>query len=98
MVNLKKMVQWQTTSGDRLTVGEITVTPQSRALTIGMPYGSWVWNRPVALQVDGGNAPGAGPARIPIVDVTRLAQLGLLGLSMIFSIITLFLLIQQRRA
>lgn len=98
MSRFREMVQWQTISGKPVTAGDLTVTPQSQVLVVRSPYGGWVWNRPVAVQVEGGNAPDAGLARIPIVDVTRLAQLGFLGLSLIFSIMTLFLLIQQRRA
>jgi len=55
-------------------------------LIIRGPYGGWGWNRPVAVQVEQANQPGTSATRIPIVDVTRLAQLGLLGLSLIFSI------------
>ena len=98
MSRFREMVQWQTISGKPVTAGDLTVTPQSWALIVHGPYGGWVWNRPVAVQVEHANQPGAGATRIPIVDVTRLAQFGLLGLSLIFSIITLFLLIQQRRA
>jgi hypothetical protein len=98
MSRFREMFQWQTISGKPVTAGDLTVTPQSRVLVVRSPYGGWVWNRPVAVQVAQANRPGTGPARIPIVDVTRLAQLGLWGLSLIFSIITLFLLIQQRRA
>ena len=97
MSRFREMFQWQTISGKPVTAGDLTVTPQSRVLVVRSPYGGWVWNRPVAVQVEGGNAPDAGPVRIPIVDVTRLAQLGLLGLGLIFLMMTLFLLIQQRR-
>ena len=97
MSRFREMVHWQTISGKPVTAGDLTVTPQSWTLIIRSPYGCWVWNRPVAVQVEQANRPSASPARIPIVDVTRLAQLGFLGLSLIFSIITLFLLIQQRR-
>lgn len=93
MARLKEMLQWQTISGDKVTVGDVTVTPQSRALTIRWPYGGFVWNRPVAVLVKRGEQ----TERIPIVDVTRMAQLGLLGLSLVFSMIICVLSIRRRR-
>ena len=79
---LKETVRRQTKLGDKITIGDITVTPQSQAFIIRWPYGGWVWNRPVAVLVE----QGGQTKRIPIVDVTRLAQLGLLGLSLVFMI------------
>lgn len=64
--------------------GAISVTPQSQALIIRWPFGRWVWNRPVAVLVE----KNGGTQRIPIVDVTRRAQWGLLGLSFILLIVT----------
>jgi len=93
MVRLREMLQRQTISGDKVTVGDVTVTPQSRALTIRWPYGGFVWNRPLAVLVKRGKQ----TERIPIVDVTRMAQLGLLGLSLVFSIIIFVLSIRRRR-
>lgn len=80
MTKFKEMFQWQTISGDEATIGDHTVVPQSQALTVRWPYGGFVWNRPVAVLVEGGE----GTERIPIVDVTRMAQLGLLGLGLVF--------------
>jgi len=93
MVRFKEMLQWRTISGDKVTVGDVTVTPQSRALTIRWPHGGLVWNRPVDILVERGEQ----TERIPIVDVTRMAQLGLLGLSLMFSMVILVLSIRRRR-
>jgi hypothetical protein len=93
VARLKEMFQWQTASGDKVTVGDVTVTPQSRALTVRWPRGGLVWNRPVAVLVERGEE----TERIPIVDVTRMAQLGLLGLSLVFSMIIMGLSIRRRR-
>ena len=93
MVRFKEMLRWRTISGDKVTVGDVTVTPQSRALTIRWPRGGLVWNRPVGVLVERGEQ----TERIPIVDVTRLAQLGLLGLSLVFSVVILMLSIRRRR-
>lgn len=82
MVALKEMVQWKTVTGNPVQIGEVTVTPQSQALTIRWPNGGFVWNRPVAVMV----VRGEETEHIPVVDVTRMAQLGLLGLSVAFSV------------
>jgi hypothetical protein len=84
MARLKDVIQWQTISSRPVTVGDVTVTPQSRALAVRWPFGGFVWNRPVAILVERG-----GPLsveRIHVVDVTRMVQLGLLGFSLVFSI------------
>jgi hypothetical protein len=63
-------------SAGPVTVGEVTVTPQARALLVRLPWAGFVWNRPTAALVE-----QAGQVRrIPVVDVTRILQLGLLGL------------------
>ena len=93
MAQLKEILRWQTISGDKVTIGDVTVTPRSQALTIRWPHGGLVWNRPVAILVERGEQ----TERIPIVDVTRIVQLGLFGLSLVFSIVILVLSVRQRR-
>lgn len=93
MAQFKEMFQWQTVSGDKLTVGDVTLTPQSQALTVRWPNGGLVWNRPVAVLVERGGQ----TERMPVVDVTRMAQLGLLGLGFVFSMVTFILSVRRRR-
>jgi hypothetical protein len=93
MTRLKEMFQSQMLSGDKVTVGDVTVTPQSRALTIRWPRGGLVWNRPVAVLVERDEQ----TERISIVDVTRMAQLGLFGLSLVFSMVIFVRSIRRRR-
>jgi len=83
MTRVKDIVQWQTISGNPVTVGDVSVTPQSQALTLRLPIGGFVWNRPVAVLVERGESHHV--ERIPVVDVTRIIQLGLLGFSLVFS-------------
>jgi hypothetical protein len=87
------VIQCQTVSGEQVTVGDVTLTPQSQALTVRWPNGGFVWNRPTAVLVERGGQ----TERVPIVDVTRVAQLTLLGLGIVFSIVTLMLSIRKRR-
>ena len=82
----------QTMSGETVTVGEVTATPQSEALTVRWPRGGWVWNRPVAVLVKRGEE----EERLPIVDVTRVAQLGLFGFSLVFALLGLVMWIAER--
>jgi hypothetical protein len=77
--------RWETDSGEPVTVGDLTVTPQSQALTIRWPGGGWSWNRPVALVVERDQR----SERIPIVDVTRAAQLGVLVFGLVVGLLTL---------
>lgn len=93
MTQLQEKSKWQTVSGETVTVDEVAVTPQSQALTVRWPRGGWVWNRPVGVLVER----GGDTERIPIVDVTRVAQLGLYGLALVFAIVGLVLLTKGRR-
>jgi hypothetical protein len=61
-----------------VTVGEVTVTPRARALVVRLPQGGFVWNRPTAVTVERAGA----VRRVPVVDVTRVLQLGLLVLGL----------------
>jgi hypothetical protein len=85
MPDLRKMVHWEITNGDTITVGDTTVTPQSRALVVHWANGGLVWNRPVAVLVKNGEQ----TRRIPIVDATRRAQLAILGIGLLFFVMTL---------
>ena len=88
--------QWQTFSGGQVTVGDVTLTPESRALIVRWPKGGLVWVRPVALVVERGEE----QERALIADVTRELQLGLLGLAIIAALLALAipaLVIRRRR-
>jgi hypothetical protein len=93
MASLGDLMQWQTVTGEPTTLGDVTLTTQSQALILRWPNGGWVWNRPVAVLVQRGEH----SERIPIKDVTRMAQWGLMGLTMVFSMFTLFYSMRQRR-
>jgi hypothetical protein len=85
MDKIKRFVQFRTTSGEPVKKDDVTVTPISQALIITFPYGGFVWNRPLAIEVDDGKT----IKRIPILDVTRIAQLSLIGVGFIFTIMAL---------
>jgi hypothetical protein len=79
MRSVKDRLGVREASAEPVTVDDITVTPRSRALVVRLPKGGFVWNRPTAVLVEqDGQA-----RRIPIVDVTRILQVGLLGLAVL---------------
>jgi hypothetical protein len=53
-----------------------TLTPEAQAVTLRLPgaHGGLVWNRPVAVRVQGPD----GTVTLPVPDVTRRAQLAML--------------------
>jgi hypothetical protein len=72
-------------SAEPVTVDGITVTPRSRALVLRLPRGGLVWNRPTAVLIEqDGQA-----RRVPIVDVTRILQVGLLGVAVLSASVSL---------
>jgi hypothetical protein len=86
-------IQWRTFTGEPVSVGDLIVTPESQALTIRLPTGGVVWNRPSAVLIEQGDR----LARLPIIDITRLAQVALLSLSLCFTIVALIGFSGQRR-
>jgi hypothetical protein len=89
---LNNIFRLETQTGEPQTFGDITITPQTRALIIRWPFGGFVWNRPVGVFVD-----RAGQIeRLPIIDVTRYALWSLAGLSALFSVIITMLVAQRR--
>lgn len=89
-----KLFQWQTVTGEAVSAGDTTISPQSQALVVRWPGGGFVWNRPVAVLIQKGEE----SERIPVVDITRMAQLGLIGVGLFFSVLALVFSIQERRA
>ena len=62
-------------SGAPVTAGGFTVTPQSRALTVCLSFAAFAWQRPIAVEVEREGQ----TTRLPVRNVTRLAQLALTG-------------------
>jgi hypothetical protein len=84
MLRLQRFIQSHIVSGTPLIAGEATVTPQSQLLIVRWPSGGFIWNRPIAILVER----GAQTQRIPIRDLTRIFQIGLLGLSVVCTIVS----------
>jgi hypothetical protein len=91
MRRFNDLVQWQKASGQSVVVHDLTLTPQSQVLIVRSPWGAVVWQRPTALQVERNGR----VEQLPIIDLTRLIQLGLVGLGVV--IITIVSLVQFTR-
>ncbi len=94
MTRLQDLFQVQTVVGQPMTVGDITVTPQSQVLIVRLPIGGFVWNRPTAIVVE-----REGQAkRVSVRDITRILQLGLLSLGLLLSLVKLITFSQRKES
>jgi len=93
MPQLQDFIRVENTSADPIVVGDTRVTPQAQAFSVRFPFGGFVWNRPSAVLVERDDL----TQRVPIVDVTRVAQVALFGLVVTFSVIITLLAARQRR-
>ena len=73
----EKFWQWEIQDGQPVTVGERTVTPQAQVLSVRLPFGGFVWNRPAAVLVE----ENGRVQRLPIPDVTRMIVLATIVVS-----------------
>ena len=90
MEQIKPRFQWETLTGEPIIVGDTTVTPNSHVLSIRLPFGGLVWNRPAAVVVERNGQ----TERIAILDVTRVVLWSITGLSLA---VTLFTWLAHRR-
>lgn len=86
-------IQIHTQTGKPIEVGKVTIQPVSQAvLWINRTWGI-VWNRPYALNVE----EEGHTSKIPIRDVTQIAFVALWGLTVLFSLMTLWKTIKDWR-
>lgn len=83
----------ETLPGGTIQSGPNKITPFSQVVKLMLPgsRGGLIWNRPVSVLVQGTDG---SENVLPVVDVTRIAQLALLGVGLAFGI--LFWLINRR--
>lgn len=72
-------------AGEALTVNGTVITPYVRSLQVRLPgrHGGLVWSVPVAVRV---GRPSGAAAILPVRDVTRQVQIGLLAMSLMTSL------------
>ena len=80
---MMQLIQKERYLGAPVTVGERTVTPQSQAVMVRLPFGGFVWSRPTAVLVTENNQ----TITIPISDPTRLALWMFTGISLFVSLL-----------
>lgn len=83
----------ETQPGETIQAGRNKITPFSQAIKLILPgsRGGLVWNRPVSVLVQGADG---GEQVLPVVDVTRIAQLALFGIGLVGGV--LFWLVKRR--
>jgi hypothetical protein len=73
----KKIWQWELLDSKPVKVGERTITPQARVMSVRLPFGGFVWNRPAAVLVE----ENGRIQRLPIPDSTRMMILAAAAVS-----------------
>jgi hypothetical protein len=72
-------VRWYSVEGTPVQVGATIVTPRSRVLSLGVRNVGFAWQLPTGVRVER----DGHVERLPIVDVTRIAQFVLYGLALV---------------
>lgn len=77
-----KLIQVQTRPGTEIHSGSLRLTPYAQSLVLRLPsgQGGLVWNRPVSVLA---RHPDGREVTLPVRDVTRLWQIGLLALGVL---------------
>lgn len=83
MAHLGDVIRLKTVQGTAVSTPHHTITPESRALVIRIPFGGLVWQWPTAVLVQQGEQ----TKRHAIVDVTRLATWSMLFFSLVFTLL-----------
>ena len=94
----KKWIDYDTHLGDEVLVddqfgNEMVVTPESKSITIQLPMGGFVWNRPTAVILTNGDQ----SERIAVINKTRLLQISFWGLAIFTSALFLIRALCTRR-
>ncbi|HLZ28592.1 MAG TPA: hypothetical protein VKV73_14865 [Chloroflexota bacterium] len=81
-----RVVQTRTLQARPIVAGALRLTPESRVVAVRLPFGGLVWQRPTAVVVE---QPGVATRRLPIIDLTRRAQLGVLLGTVVLTVVCL---------
>jgi hypothetical protein len=87
MKNDSKFISRETIDGESIVDGELTITPVSRVFAVRLPYINFIWNRPHIVRVEKGD----DVEEIPVVNVTRMAQLAVYGFGVFIMAIVLLI-------
>ena len=89
----------QKNRGQTVTVGDMRVTPENWALIVRWPNGGFVWSSAKGLWVERpGDGDENGMEHIRIIDITRIVEWSLYGISLLFGIMAAVAAAQGRTA
>ena len=75
-MNLGNIVRWERRQSASQDIGDTTLTLESRALEVRLPFGGLVWNRPTAVVT---RRRGEASRRTGISDGTSRTQAGMVA-------------------
>jgi hypothetical protein len=81
-----KLLQTETHAGEPISAGDTQLIPMAQSFTLRPPgaQAGLIWNRPVSVVT---RDPNGEEHILPVIDVTRQAQITLLALGLIGSLI-----------
>lgn len=83
MARLNQIVRVETQHGTPVSTERGVISPVSQAIFVRFPFGGYVWNRPIAIEVQ----TEYGVDRLRIRDVTLMAQLSLYMFAFIAAVV-----------
>jgi hypothetical protein len=83
MEKIKKHIHWKSIDGEPISSGDTIITPVAKVFAVSTPFMDIVWNRPHAVRVQEGEE----VTTVPIVNVTRMAQIAIYGFGATLAII-----------
>ena len=79
---MQDLINWETQSSTPIQVDTMTITPQTKSLSVRLPYVGFVWNRPSGVLIE----ENGRVEYQPIIDVTRISMLTFLVMPIVVSL------------
>lgn len=92
MSSWKPSILWGINTGQPIKTSHGIVTPKSRSLQVRLPFGGFVWNHPVEIEL----VRGGDVQTLKIDDITRKSVLIMAAVTMIISLGALFIALAAR--
>jgi hypothetical protein len=95
MPGISSLVELRSVRGQPIVLGDRRVTPESQALIVRLPFAGLVWHRPTTVVVE---QRGRAIQRLPIVDLTRVAQVAVVLGTLLVTVVCLIVSARQQEA
>jgi hypothetical protein len=95
MPGISSLVELRSVRGQPIVLGDRRVTPESQALIVRLPFAGLVWHRPTTVVVE---QRGRAIQRLPIVDLTRVAQVAVVLGTLLVTVVCLIVSSRQQEA